>query len=305
LNKKKIGNIIALTFLGFLVVYVWFNKDIFDSLSSIAIVALVLIIALKIITLIVNGLFTKITLEGFGKNIGHKESAYISLISTIGNYFGPFLGGVGLRAAYLKKKHNFALTHFAGTLYGYYLMSFFVSSVIGLIGILFLYIFYDNFSLLLVFGFLAVILMVVALAIINIPNNRTFNNRYLTRLYKRLIQMSEGWGTLKSSPHLLFRLLGNNFLVIFVSILATFIEFYALNISITLPSLMLYSALGTLSLLVSFTPGAIGIKEAIFVFSSSTLMISSTDIIKVAVLDRGVTLLILVVSYGYLQFFRK
>jgi uncharacterized membrane protein YbhN (UPF0104 family) len=305
MNKKNIGNIFALIFLIFLVLYLYHNKEILDSLLNLSIGTLVLITILKIFTLIINGSFTKITLEGFGKRISHKESTYISLISTIGNYFGPLLGGAGIRAAYLKKKHGFALTHFAGTLYGYYLMSFFVSAIIGLLGMILLYIFYGSFSLVLTLGFVLVIFMSITLTAINVPKNKNIKNKFFVKFYKRLLQVDEGWDTLRNSPKLMFRLLGNNLLIIIVSIIITFVEFNALGINITFPSLLLYSALGTLSLLVSFTPGAIRIKEAIFIFSSSTLMISNSDIIKVAVLDRGITLVILLISYMYLQFLSK
>lgn len=303
---KKIGRLLALLFLLFLIAYALTNKEAFKPLTEIPLILVVLIGLLKVVVIFINGLYTKITLDAFDKPISHKESSYIALLSSLGNYFGPILGGMGVRATYLKTKHGFALTHFVGTLYGYYLISFFTVSIIGLVGLWLVYSQNDVYSITVFAAFSIVTLSTGALFFIKIPKTNKYKKyKFANITYKRLKQLSEGWEVLAQNSSLLFRLLILGFCTIIIAIITAYLEFIALDLPITFGGLLLYATLGAFSILVSFTPGAIGIRESIYIFSSDILNLSNAQILQLAAIDRGVALLILVLSYIYLQFLQK
>ncbi|GAB4158310.1 MAG: hypothetical protein Fur003_2110 [Candidatus Dojkabacteria bacterium] len=101
----------------------------------------------------------------------------------------------------------------------------------------------------------------------------------------------------------------SNLQAFFINIVNTFtnsLMFYALfqilNITPSLAELVLYSALSDISLLLSLTPGSLGIREAIFLFSSTLLGASSQQILNVSVIDRGITLILLFALFIYTLF---
>src|SRR3990167_10344315 len=83
----------------------------------------------------VNGVFIKFILEPFNKFIAATEAFYVSVISSIGNFFAPAGTGFGIRAIYLKKKHGLPYSEFMSTLSGNYILVFLTSSFIGLLAL--------------------------------------------------------------------------------------------------------------------------------------------------------------------------
>jgi len=71
------------------------------------------------------------------------------------------------------------------------------------------------------------------------------------------------------------------------------LEFFALGVGANLLTILLYNCLAGVSLLISLTPGALGIREGIFFLTSDVLGISGDGIMQLALLDRGVTVLTL------------
>lgn len=304
--KQKAGSIVALLFLIFLISYTVANREMLTPLLEVSLPAVCFIALIKVTQIFFSGLFTKITLDAFDKPISHRESAYIALLSSLGNYFGPLLGGMGVRATYLKRKYDFSFTHFVGTLYGYYLITFFTTALIGLLGCWLVYDESKIYSPAVVFTFLGIMLATGILFIVKVPKIAGLNEKkYTGKLYKRFNQVSEGWTILTSSKRLFAKLLLVGFGSLCIGLLTTYIEFKALGLSLTLGALLLYTTLGSVSVLVSFTPGAIGIRETIYIISSSVLMLSNNEILQLAAVDRGVALSVLVLAYIYLQFFGR
>lgn len=304
--RQKLGSIIALAFLIFLVAYTVANRELLEPLLNVSVPILIAITTIKIAQIFINGLFTKVTLDAFDKPISHKESAYIALLSSLGNYFGPLLGGMGVRAAYLKKQHGFALTHFVGTLYGYYLVNFFITALIGLIGAAIVYQTAGVYSLVIILLFLGIMVSTGILFFLKVPKISGFEKRrYIGKVYKRLNQISEGWEILASNKILFGKLLAVGLALFMVGLATAYFEFQALHINVGVGALLLYTTLGALSLLVSFTPGAIGIRESIYFIFSSVLLISNSQVLQLAAIDRGISLSVLLIAYIYLQFIQK
>lgn len=304
--KKKFGSIFAILFLLFLVGYTFANKEILKPLLSASLPLVFVVALMKIAQIFINGLYTKFTLDAFKKTITYKESSYIAMISSLGNYFGPLLGGMGVRATYLKKKHSLSVAHFVGTLYGYYLITFFTTALIGLAGCALVYFEQDAYSWIVILSFMAVMVATGVLFFVKVPKTDRYKNRkYLGSIYAKLMQVNEGWEYIINHKGLLTKLLVLGFSMLVISFATSFLEFEILGLDKTLGGLLVYTAIGGMSLLVSVTPGAIGVRESLYIFSASILLLTNAEILQLASIDRGISLAVLMVTYVYLQFTKR
>lgn len=306
LIKLNINRIATLTILIVVILYFRNNTDALLGLLKIPIWTLLLLIILKTIRMFVNGLFTKYTVDGFGKKMSFKESNYLSVLTSMGNFFGPVLGGASIRAVHLKKYHDLNYSSFISTLYGFYVVSFATNSLIALIA---LGLFYQqsgvvrgyNLVLLTFLGiFTAMILLIV------VPPRTAHailaRLRFIPqKITKNLNMMVDGWITIRKDRPLLLKLALLNIVVFFIATIESYLLYRLFVPSFSLSSVILYTAIGTLSLIVSFTPGAIGIKEAIYLFTIGVLSINATQLLQMATVDRSTAFILLLIMLTVLK----
>src|SRR5579863_8266517 len=116
--KKYISNIITWGSIGLFLWYGLTHRNLYQSLEHVAIWSLVLVAFGKMLTVVANGLFTQWTAEAFTDKFRFGESVYVTILSAVGNFFGPLLGGTSIRAVYLKKYHDLSYSKFTATLMG-------------------------------------------------------------------------------------------------------------------------------------------------------------------------------------------
>lgn len=302
-KKGKLSNILTLVFLA---AFVWWglnNRDVFEALKDVTIWALLAIGFGKMMVNVVNGLFTKWTVEAFTKKLKLGEGIYVAILSAIGNYFGPLLGGASIRAIHLKKSHNLSYSKFTSTVAGYYLIIFIANSIIAIVSILLLEKSKQTVPLLVFFtAWLAVL---VALTFVRLPRrsrwDRFAKHKSIRYLVTAIYDIEEGWHILVKNKNLMFRLMLLGFSGFVITFLLTLVEFNSIGAHISLPALGLYTSLVTVSMLLSLTPGAIGIRETILLFVSVTLGVSHEQIIQVAVIDRGVNFVVLLLLFAVIR----
>lgn len=299
MSKKLVRNTLTLAVIAAFAVYFVLNLDKFSLLTRVNPFLLVVIAMLNLMAMASNGLFTKFVMQPFGKNISIKESVYVSLISSIGNYFAPAGGGFVFRAAYLKRVHGFNYKDYVATLYGNYILVFAINSFFGLLALFLLRGTSSPAFFTLVIIFSGLFLVCICLSLIKIPTrllDYDMHNRYVGKLARTMLEILKGWNQIVRNKRLLLKLsmlISFNF---FVALLVAFCEIRALGLSISFEALLLFSVLGSLSLFVSITPANLGVKEVIYLFSAAVIGFTAPQILSIALLDRGVlfvTLLIL------------
>jgi len=123
---KKSWNVIkillTLVLLGLFVLYFINNREDFAAVFATPLWIVLLLFGLTSLHFFINGLFVLRLLKGFGRLIGGMESFYISIISSLANYFIPMQGGAAIRSVYLKKTLNFPYAHFIASWGGYSLV---------------------------------------------------------------------------------------------------------------------------------------------------------------------------------------
>jgi uncharacterized membrane protein YbhN (UPF0104 family) len=110
--------------------------------------------------------------------------------------------------------------------------------------------------------------------------------------------MLAGWQKIRADRMLILRLMMLTMMTIISAMGIYYIEFFAIGVRLSLLQVILYSVLSSMAMFISITPGAIGVREAVFLIFSGVLMITDEQIIQTAIIDRGT--LFLVLSFIYL-----
>ncbi len=254
-----------------------------------------------------EGLFILVTLKTFDKVIGRKESFFLATVSRIGNYLLPMRAGAIFRATYLKKKYSFSYSNFLSTLYGYYIIFFLTNALVALIVLLLKDSFYSTSSPTLSIFFLVIVVGMLILIFFRFPFEKIIKrkNGFIFKILSFLDRFIKGWDLIvkerKSFLMLLFIALGN----ILLNILVVFIEFNAIGKLVNLLDVILYTCISGVSLLISITPGSLGIREGAFLITSKSIGLSELEIMKLAFLDRGIMFLLLIFCLITVLFFDK
>lgn len=296
---KYLKIVITIAVLGFFVYYFINNKEDLLKVLSVPILPLVGIMISYSIVFYLNGVFIKVILKTFKKKISLIESFYVSVISSLGNYFLPMRGGAVIRSVYLKKNFEFPYEYFVSTLYGYYIIVFLVNAFVGLISLVVISIKYGvtSIPLYLFFGGLFVAMLVLSFVKFPVKKIKGSKNKVLDKVLSVIKNILEGWNMIVENKRLLISLIVITLVALVAGIALFYFEFRALSIDASIMNVILYNCLSGVSLLVSITPGSLGIREGVFSITSDILGISNEQIMQLALLDRGVSVIVLVVLF--------
>ncbi|MDQ3075862.1 MAG: flippase-like domain-containing protein [bacterium] len=297
--KKRLSTIVFIIFIIIFAIYFFVSFEQFKILLNVNLWLLSIIVIANLTNIASNGLFIKIILKPYNKIIPILESIFISLISSVGNFFAPVGGGLGLRAVYLKKKFNLTYSDFISTLYGNYIIVFLVNSFVALVALYLLREKPNGAYYLLLVLFSGIFGVCLILSLVKVPV-ATINKKLKKKPNKIvfiLLEILKGWNRIVENKKLLLQLILLSTFNLSVTIFISWLEIKALHLSISLPSLLLFSVLGSLSLFVNITPANLGVKEAIFIFSGSVIGFSTSEILSIALVDRGILFLVLFVSW--------
>jgi uncharacterized protein (TIRG00374 family) len=282
------------------IVYFFLNIESFKPLLEINPLYLIAIAVCDLLVIFANGSFTKIILKPFGKHISYLEAFYVSLISSVGNFFAPVGAGFGFRAVYLKKKHNFAYSDFLSTLYGNYLIIFLINSILGLVCLFLLKDKVGGNYYILTIVFAAIFVISLMLTIFKIPKKLISyfeSKKRLAKLFKVIVAMSKGWNSIVSNKKLMLKLIGIALFNFLLSIIIAKLIITSLGMSVGIIALVFFSVLGSLSLFINITPANLGVKELIYIFSLSVVGFSIDQVLMIALVDRGILFFIMLISW--------
>jgi uncharacterized protein (TIRG00374 family) len=294
--------VIVILYLGY---YISRNSEQFSQLASVSPGYLAVVALGSLAGIFVNGLFMKVILVPYKKDIQKSESFFVSLISTMGNYFLPMGTGTGIKAVYLKRKFQLNYSDFISTLSGNYIIVFLINAGLGCLAVLMLR---DQAplsqtrGLLLVLG--GIFIGMIVLATYGFPRVllRLFSRAtFLRKLTSAIERVLIGWNKLTEDKSLIIKLILLTLLNYAITVMITLTALLALDLPINLWVLFLYTSLASLSLLLNVTPGSIGVREAMFIIVSATLGLSVADILSISIITNGTLFFVLTVSWLLFQ----
>lgn len=280
-HRKLIALTILAVSLLWLVIYLAGHITEFKIIFHISPNMVVLLSILVVLGSVLLGLFTKVLMQHFQIPLRFKEWFGLSMVTAFWNYLMPFRGGAGVRAIYLKKAHNFAITSFLGTMAALYFIHFLVNSIVGLICVLLIYAQYHYMNVPIASFFLIVFVGVMFFIGFS-PQLPQFRNPVL----KKISEVTNGWYQIRRSAKLIIKLIVVTILNAAVGLFTVYFAFKAYGIDLSLPKSLLVSTLFAFSTLVNLTPGSLGIAEAIMVFSAQIFNITPAQSLVAAGLIR-------------------
>ena len=306
--KKYISPILTLVVLILFTLYLFKNPEIIDRLVNTQPLYILLIMLLYLFIFFLEGLFIIVTLRIFSKDMNRSEGMYVATLSRIGNYLLPMRAGAVFRATYLKKKYNFNYSNFLATLYGYYIVFFLTNAILAFIVLLFKSLLFQQTYISLILFFLAVIVGMVVLIFLRFPFKKIFkqSNGIIFKVISFLDKFLGGWDLIVKNRKLFLQLILLAFANIFVNILVIYLEFISIEKVGNILDIILYTCISGVSLLISITPGSLGLREAVLLVTSKSLGLSELEVMALAFLDRGIMfVLLLICLIGISIFFKK
>lgn len=301
MNSKLKGRISAFITLLVISMFAWYaseNREIFDSLGQVSWLMLGLILFGRLVVFASSALFTKWSIELFTKRISLGEGLYVAVLSSVANFLGPILGGASVRGIYLKRIHGLSYAQFASTLMGYYIVLFTFNSMVTIVALALVPSSKQTYALMMFFSTWLVLMLV--LSAVRLPGrirNREFKSRTAGFVVKVIQDVEMGWRRILGDRKLMTRLILVALLSYSGSLVMFTAEFLALGIPLSLPALLLYTSFVTATILVSFTPGALGIREALLLITQATLGIGVSEVVALSLLDRLVNFSILFIMF--------
>lgn len=247
-----------------------------------------------ILLTITNGYVNNVIWRKQQLELSFHEWYGLNIVNTFANFILPMRGGLIPVATYLNKKHNYKYSSFITFLSAIYIIVFWVNSLAALIALIILYRTEQFFTLPLT-GFLLAVFASLTVIILFSPKVPLTGVSYIDKF----LGLINDWHTLRKIGGIkrkiaLFALIN----VVIISF-GTYFQFRALGYEITFLSSLILGIIGGFSLLLSITPGNIGVKEGIVALTSSVLGVPAWQTVVVGVLDRiiGFTIATLIAPY--------
>lgn len=251
-HQRALAITIMVAFFAFLIAYVALNPSIIDDVLSVGWGTLGILLGLYALILLTHFGVLESTIRLSGHRLPLGEGLLLTVYSTVSNFFGPLQSGPGIRAVYLKSRLGMRLRDYTYATLFY----FFAFGVLN--GALL-------FSTTL--PWLTVLAVVAGIAIVFVVAIRArFAHRWPMLVAIAVITAVQ------------------------VLIMATvyFVEINAVGTgSYTFAQALVFSASASLSLFVSITPGAIGIREGFLIFAERLHGVPVDTIVAAGIVDRA------------------
>ena len=290
-NKKNLLiYTLVLLFLGIFFVRFW------DDIKNIQITkpySLIPIVFFVVLFNITNGIINKVILNGYNVPVSFSVALGLSSVNSIGNLLIPMRGGSISNALYLKKKFNFSYGLFLSSLSAIYIIVFWTNSLLGVITMFVQkYLLGEEIPLNLFFFFLIVFIF-FSLVILFSPQIP------LTRIsfFNKFINVINNWKLISKNKNLILMLIALSISNIAIITFSTFYQFQLIGAELNLYKLVIYTIFSGFSLMVSVTPGNIGIRESFSLYSALLLNISLPLVIVVSIVDRAVNFVVSIVLF--------
>lgn len=274
LAHKYLRTIAAvLILLATIIVFIAFFKDhpsYIRNLRHVRPIVIIEIVALNALLSVALTFTYDFTLRLCGKRLSFKENFLLTTYSSIANFFGPLQSGPGVRAIYLKTKHQVRMRDYT-------------------LATLIQYAMFALLSALLLFGgslaWWAATLVFVGVAAVCYAVIRFYMKRNRSRSDSQGLQLS---------PQLLAGLLVTTLAMVIIVTSYYFIELRAVSSHISLHQAIIYSGAANFALFVSLTPDAVGIRESFLVLTRRLHHIPTAVILTANLIDRGAYLIYLI-----------
>lgn len=268
---------------------------------------------------IINSYLSVSLIQHFGLKLSWREWLPLGFVNSLSNLIFPAKTGTMVKAVYLKKKYNFAITRnfslLLFTTFITYLNLFFLTGVL----LFFVYLFSEKsvsdinelipnslipfFDLLMMSMFVTTAIGIAILLTMRFVRlcEYSFQGVIPKRIMKLTVSLIEGSIQLSSTPLVVVRIFICTSLNYFIRFGMLYCGFLAVNIQLSISQLIFINLFFSLQSIISFLPGNIGIQEVLLTISSGIIGASFSDGLIVAAIIR-VTSLAEIFLFGFVSY---
>jgi len=280
-TKKIISIGILILSIGLAIIFIKNNLSDFKQLTSTNPLYIILLIIFSLLLSLLLGLINKTLLKPLKVNIKLLESTLISIVNSFYNLITPFRGGIAARAYYLKNKYNLQYTKFLGLVATSTLLVILISSILGIIATILIYLKERVFNPIIPIIFAGTLILTLTIAVFT-PTLKETKYKFVNKFIRVINSFSEINKSKKT--FLLTSIL--TLIQILVSALMLELQFGVFGIQIDFIKSLFLSSIGGISLAISLTPANLGVAEAITVFSAQTIGIGPVESLSAAIIGR-------------------
>ncbi len=271
IKRAIVIGVLLLTVVLFVAFFVQ-HPDYLRQLGNVSPWTIAWVLLLNVAMIGVLVLVTTVSLAMCGKKLGWKENFMLTSYSSIANFFGPLQSGPGVRAVYLKAKHQVRLRD-------YTLASLLALGLFACFSALFLLVGTRPWW--------QTVLVMIAVSGFSVFVIRLFKGR----------DKKPGESQFILRPNLLAALFVLTFVQVCITVAWYFVELRAVDTHVSFAQAVSYAGAANFALFVSITPDGVGIREAFLLFSQRIHHVPTHDIVSANVIDRGVYVLFLLLLF--------
>lgn len=298
-RNKYLSYILGIIVLFLLITYLINNKDILNSLKHIGWQPVLWIVLLDIMTFVISGGLDQSMISRFDSRVSFWDCYMLGYANNFLNKILPTIGGgAAFRAVYLKKIYQLSYPQFISTIAGLYVISFLITSFIGMSCLLLIFVTRQVFGLTIFLAFMGIFLFCLGTIIFSpeIPESQN-------RLVQFVSSIFEGWQVLKKDLKLILIYAFFSVALLTLSALQAYFSYQALGVQTNMISMVFLATLGIILAFLNFTPDGIGVKEGVYAFSSNLVQISNGVLVLGSLLLRGISICTTFVIGGICYFY--
>jgi uncharacterized protein (TIRG00374 family) len=296
--RKNLKNAVFISILAAGLIYLYFKGPRLRSFLNLNILEILLLLAVSFLGFLAVGLSFKSLLRIFNMEIPFKEWFGLTMCNTMFNYYLPARGGTVVKAYYLKKKYGLGYSHYAALMAGSVLLGLVVTSLVGLLIVLFTSVITGRLIVSWAVAFFAFLVGVLLVGSITNQLLRLKIRSKFERVNLFLLNLKDGLTHFSRHKRFAFDFCLFSALFLLVMAVRLYLCFLALNFEVQLWDVLMIMAVTQFSFLISVIPGNLGIKEGIIVFSAGFFGISADQALTAAILDRTVSM-VLIFGFGF------
>ncbi len=297
-NQIIISIVIVLALLALFLFYLKHHTNRLKELSLASPKLLIVLFFFYILDYFITSMITIIAFKSTTIKIGLFESFQLILTKNFYNLITPFKGGLAAKALYLNQKHKVDYTTFLSCISAAGLISFTVSTLIGLTALIYIFINHKIFNWPIFIVFL-LIFIALFLILIFAPKIRELKYKWVNHL----IRILNGWRNLTKNIKYVIAITFISIIQLTLLALMLHLQFHVFDLKISFIKCLFLVCVTDLSLLIAITPSGLGIQEATTAFAAISIGITPDQSLPALILGRAVSLTILLVLGPIFSYF--
>ncbi|MFW5799563.1 MAG: lysylphosphatidylglycerol synthase transmembrane domain-containing protein [Spirochaetota bacterium] len=293
--KKYFKFIFYIFILAGIGIYLYLNKGDLTKLLELKYQNMILLFIISSFVTLMLAVEYKYTMYVFNIKLRFKEWFGLTIINTMFNLFMPARSGMVVRAMYLKNRYDFSYSHYVSLIAGSYVIFFYATGIVGLILSIILYMcgIYTDIKIILIFtGLLGITIIGTLILFIFIKANIKLKSE---KINNAIIKIKEGLNYFKNNKKLIFIISGLHLLFYVFMGLRLYWVYKSIGVDVEYTGIYIVVLITGFSMIISLTPGNIGIKEGIIGLSATLLGIPLNIAILGAAIDRIVEVIIVLI----------